>query len=215
MVSASVSGFRAIQAEKLDSTEIYRSRRSIPLPFHIARKLTNSATLALASGHEFAQPVLVPDDLRRPESDASALPRLNLLHPEVRRCLRVQVGLSADVRLVEAEQGFRKVGVHLLLTLGPLRVVLGTPVAWDEFELAVELGVRSILPVPIPGDETLCDLTAPVVVGSPSETTLSCVCRGWEKRDQRDQRGKEEGEELHGYVDSEPAERRRCIFEEG
>ncbi len=167
----------------------------MPLPKYSESKLTNCASLAPANVHELREPVLVPDDLRASESNAALLPRLNLLHPQIGCCGRVQVGLTADVGFVESEKSFGDVGVHLLLPLVPLRPVFGAPKAWDEFEFASEARVGTILPVPVPSDEAVGDVGAPVVVGAPRETSLRSLGverkNGKYRKDGREEKCKE------------------------
>lgn len=129
------------------------------------------ASELVALVHEFLKPFGLVDHLGGADLDTLASVRLKLLHVKLGGVLGVEIGLTGDFGLVEAEEVLGEVALHLLLTLAPLRVVLGTPEARNPMELTLEFWVGTILPVPIPLDKTFCDTRTVVVVDTPGETT--------------------------------------------
>ena len=131
----------------------------------------NGAAELVAFVHEFLEPFGLVHHLGRGDLDTLFGIGFELLHVKTSGVLGVEVGLAGDLGFVEAEDVFGEVALHFILALVPLRVVLGTPEARNPFELTVELGVGTILPVPVPLDKTLCNTRTVVVVDTPSETS--------------------------------------------
>ena len=142
-------------------------RTTVPMKCH-ERDLAASGVTFI---HELRDPIHVPNHLGRTHFDALKSIWLKLLHEQTHSSVRVNVGLTLDVRFVEGKNVFDMHIVNLFLALMPFVHFRGTPESGDVFK-SLEFLYVTILPMVIPRYILLVDSLGPCIEGAPGETIV-------------------------------------------